>query len=268
VTTAGHLETWAVGQEKLAERLRVLGSRHTRLIIHRNTTVMLSLNRQGVLRLHEGYAFAPDRVLKAIVRFLNPRVPRPLRRLAEREFLAFPVQAHAPSPPGRPYRERAHPGDLRLLHRLETLHRERNARLFGGALDCIPIRLSNRMRTRLGELAVDMKSGRPLEIAMSRRHLTRHPWNEVEHTMLHEMVHQWQAQNWLPVDHGATFKRKARQVGVLPAAKRAVAKSRPVAQERSGMLVATGGSSGHESHLQAGIQLEVLKADCFAQDGC
>jgi hypothetical protein len=78
------------------------------------------------------------------------------------------------------------------------------------------------MRTRLGELAVELRSGRPLEIAISRRHLARHDWAEVEHTLLHEMVHQWQAESGLRVDHGPTFRRKAREVGVLPAARREV----------------------------------------------
>jgi hypothetical protein len=32
--------------------------------------------------------------------------------------------------------------------------------------------------------------------------------------MLHEMVHQWQAEMGLRVDHGPTFRRKAREVGV------------------------------------------------------
>jgi hypothetical protein len=32
--------------------------------------------------------------------------------------------------------------------------------------------------------------------------------------LLHEMVHQWQAENGLPVDHGAVFRRKAQEVGV------------------------------------------------------
>jgi hypothetical protein len=44
----------------------------------------------------------------------------------------------------------------------------------------------------------------------------------VEHTLLHEMVHQWQAETGVPVDHGPTFRRKARQVGVLPGAKRSL----------------------------------------------
>ena len=78
------------------------------------------------------------------------------------------------------------------------------------------------MRTRLGELAVDIHSGKPLEITISRRHLARHAWREVEHTMLHEMVHQWQAETGLRVDHGRTFRQKAREVGVIAAAKRRI----------------------------------------------
>jgi SprT-like family len=222
---AGQRGSGAAGQlfllgDQLPVRLSELGLRGVdRIITQSNRAVMLSLQRR-VLRIHRGYAFAPDEVLKAIVRFLNPRVPRVLRRLAEREFLAFPVHEYAPSKPRTERREPARPGDLALLHRLETLHRELNLRYFGGALGNVPIRLSGRMRTRLGELAVDLKSGRPTEIGLSRRHLTRHPWAEVEETMLHEMVHQWQAESGLRVDHGPTFRKKAREVGVLPAAKR------------------------------------------------
>ncbi len=220
---AGQIGTGAAGQSDLLDsRLVLLGSRHTGFATHTNRSVMLSLSPTGVLRLHLGYVHAPDRVLRAIVRFLNPRVPRILRRLAEREFLAFPVHEYVPSRPRSERRERARPGDVALLHRLETLHQQLNTQHFCGTLGQIPIRLSGRMRTRLGELAVDIKTGRPIEIALSRRHLNRHPWPEVEHTMLHEMVHQWQAENGFPVDHGRTFRRRAREVGVLPGAKRSV----------------------------------------------
>jgi hypothetical protein len=78
------------------------------------------------------------------------------------------------------------------------------------------------MRRRLGELSVDIRTGRPVELSVSRRHIARHSWAEVEHTLLHEMVHQWQAETELKVDHGPTFRRKAREVGVLPAAKRPI----------------------------------------------
>ena len=206
----------------LPDRLQALGLINIeRIFTHTNRTVMLSLNRR-ILRIHRGYGFAPDSVLTAIVRFLNPRIPRTIRRAAEREFLQFPVTAYAPTPERPARRERPRPGDLVLLHRLETLHQELNIRHFGGALGDIPIRLSGRMKRRLGELAINSKFNIPNEIGISRRHVTRDPWSEVEHTMLHEMVHQWQAETGLPVDHGPLFRTKAREVGVLPAAKRSL----------------------------------------------
>jgi hypothetical protein len=199
-----------------------LGLRDVECVVtHTNHTVMLSLSGR-VLRIHRGYAFAPDSVLKAVVRFLNPRVPRVLRRHAEREFLDFPVHAYAPGPVRPPRRDRPRPGDLRQIHRLEELHRQLNDGHFGGKLPDIPIRLSSRMKRRLGELTVDSRTGKAAEIALSRRHIARHPWTEVEHTMLHEMVHQWQAETGYPVDHGPRFRSKAREVGVLPQAKRRV----------------------------------------------
>jgi hypothetical protein len=206
----------------LESRLLTLGLRDIeRLVTHTNRTVMLSLNRR-VLRIHRGYAHAPDRVLKAVVRFLNPRIPRALRRVAEREFLQFPVEEHAPHPTGQGRRERARPGDVLLLHRLEAVHHRLNQEHFAGTLGEIPIRLSGRMRRRLGELSVDIQTGRPMELSLSRQHVARHAWAEVEHTLLHEMVHQWQAETGLRIDHGRTFRQKAREVGVLPAAKRRV----------------------------------------------
>jgi hypothetical protein len=221
---------WAGGQcflfeDCLPARLEALGLKAVeRILTHTNQTVMLSLSRR-ILRIHRGYGFAPDSVLKAVVRFLNPRVPRALRRAAEREFLEFPVQLYAPAPERPPRRGRAHPGDVVLLHRLETLHRQLNQQHFGGTLGEIPIRLSSRMRSRLGELAVDLGSSRPTEIGISRRHIARDPWSEVEHTMLHEMVHQWQAETGLRVNHGPTFRAKAHEVGVLAAARRSVGRN-------------------------------------------
>jgi hypothetical protein len=247
---AGQRVSGAGGQPLLFEdglpaRLQALGLQEVvGVVTHTNRTVMLSLTPRRILRIHRGYAFAPDRVLKAIVRFLNPRVPRVLRRAAEREFLTFPVEAHAPSPPRSERHERARPGDLLLLHQLESSHRRLNAEHFGGALGEIPIRLSGRMRTRLGELAADLRTGRATQITMSRRHLARHSWAEVEHTLLHEMVHQWQAETGLRIDHGPTFRRKAREVGVLPSARRSLPKAAGscpglTGQGLGGMLVAT-----------------------------
>jgi hypothetical protein len=37
------------------------------------------------------------------------------------------------------------------------------------------------------------------------------------------MVHQWQDEQCMPIDHGAAFRRKAREVGISPRARRTVA---------------------------------------------
>ncbi len=210
------------GPASLADRLRALGLPPVeRIETHRNATVMLSWVPGRILRVHEGYAHAPDRVLAAIVRFLTPGIRRAARLEARREFLSFPADRYAPSP--RPASRRAEPerpGDRILLERLRRLHAMLNQRHFGGALSAIPIRLSGRMRTRLGEVRLDRATGRATWIALSRRHLRRDPWSEVAETLLHEMVHQWQAETGRPVDHGTEFRRKAREVGIAPRAVR------------------------------------------------
>ena len=87
------------------------------------------------------------------------------------------------------------------------------------------------MRSRLGELSLDARNGRTIEIAMSRAHL-RHGWVEVERTVLHEMVHQWQAENDLRPDHGRVFRRKARELGIEASARRAIDTARRGATTR------------------------------------
>jgi hypothetical protein len=207
----------------LLERLRSLGlAGVNRLTTHANRTVMLTLQR-GHLRIHRGYGMAPDRVLKAIVRFLKPRLPRAMRKAVEHEFLSFPVHLYAPPAP-RKEPERPRPGDLRLLHQLVLTHERFNRQCFGGAKMDIQVGSSGRMRTRLGELSVNKSTGEAIEIAISRSHLRRHGWAEVEQTVLHEMVHQWQVENRLPLDHGPMFRKKAREVGIEPRARRSVAR--------------------------------------------
>lgn len=223
-SSEGAISLRAPAEEILVRRLKLLGWRYPdRIKVHANRRVMVSLTGRGVLRLHRGYAYAPDRVLRAILKFLSARLPREVRRVAEREFLAFPVEQYVPPAPGSARgRERPRPGDVMLLYRLSRLHQELNDRHFGGRLGMIPLRLSSRMRTRLGELSVDLRTMQPLEIAISRLHIEQHPWEEVAHTMLHEMVHQWQAETGGPVDHGPTFRAKAIEVGVIPKARRRV----------------------------------------------
>jgi len=79
------------------------------------------------------------------------------------------------------------------------------------------------MRSRLGHYcAANATEGG--EIAISWRHLRRHGWDEAVHTLLHEMVHQWQDETGHPLDHGRLFRAKAREVGIQAAAKREVAR--------------------------------------------
>jgi hypothetical protein len=206
----------------LQRRLEALGlSGAQRVVLHANRTVMVSQAGPGTIRLHRGYTYASDKVLRAIVTFLTPGVPRPLVRRARRELLAFPVEEFVPAagPAGSPERPRV--GDDQILRALRESHRTLNQTHFGDRLAEIPFRLSGRMRSRLGELLLDERR-RAREIAISRRHIRRDGWWEVEQTLLHEMVHQWQAEEGLGVDHGASFRAKAREVGAEPKAKRNV----------------------------------------------
>jgi hypothetical protein len=102
------------------------------------------------------------------------------------------------------------------------LHQIYNDERFNGQLRRIPIRVSRRMRSRLGHYSPAADGCEP-EIVLSRRHIRRDGWEEALHTLLHEMVHQWQDEQGLVVDHGANFKAKARAVGITPLACRAVA---------------------------------------------
>ncbi len=207
--------------ESLIARLRALGLPPFPAVeTHRNRHVMVSYVPGRQFRLHEGYSHAPDVVLEAIVRFVTPGVRRATRLAAKRTFLAFPADDHAPAPvrPRRPPRLRA--GDRHLLGELQAQYDAFNREHFGGALGAIPILVSGRMRTRLGELRMDRKTGRPIHIALSRRHLRSDGWAAARETLLHEMVHQWQAETGRPVDHGVEFRRKAREVGITPRAVR------------------------------------------------
>ena len=207
-------------EDLLAVRLRSLGLAPGRKVItHTNGTVMLSITPTGPLRLHRGYYHAPDRVLRAIIRYLNSRLPKDRRRLAEREFLSFPVQLYAPRRAREPRRESSRPGDDAVLGRLGEIHRRLNDTWFEGSLQPLAFRLSGRMRTRLGEVCL-IRNGAILDIAISRRHIRSDGWAEVEQTVLHEMVHQWQAETGQPVDHGRVFRRKALEVGIEPSARR------------------------------------------------
>jgi hypothetical protein len=212
---------WEADRALLTSRLRTLGlPREIQIRLHANRAVMVSLTPRGTLRIHRGYAYASDRTLAAVVKFLWPGAGRTARADARRIVLAHDVERYVTSRRSRPRRKS--PGDRPLVAALERWCADLNRQHFDSALPAIPIRLSSRMTTRLGELSVDTATGRAEEIAISRRHVQEDPPEDVRDTLLHEMVHQWQAEQGHRPDHGRLFREKARALGIVPAARKVV----------------------------------------------
>ncbi|HEU4723517.1 MAG TPA: SprT-like domain-containing protein [Gemmatimonadaceae bacterium] len=210
--------------------LRELGlARITRCRLTHNRNVMVSFGA-GELRVHQGYLGAPLPVLRAIVTFVEGRT-RAERRAAQRTIVAYPIRS--PRPIAR--RDRTHSDDAEIAVKLGAWHERYNSRYFHGRLKHVPIRVSRRMKSRLGHYTASTPGGEPAEIAISRAHLRKHGWDETLHTLLHEMVHQWQDETGRTIDHGATFRAKAREVGIAPYARRVLA-TRPGRAEGSQTL--------------------------------
>ena len=214
--------------DDLLARLRTLGlHRIERCRLTHNRNVMVSFGA-GELRVHEGYLGAPEDVLRAIVVFVEGRT-RVERRTAQRTIVAHPVRS--PAPPRR--RERTHDDDQVMAEELSQWHARYNVEHFQGSLTPITIRVSRRMRSRLGHYTA-AANGEPAEIALSWRHVRRHGWDEARHTLLHEMVHQWQDESGRTIDHGATFRAKARELGIAPHARRSLSPPpRPLASSHA-----------------------------------
>jgi hypothetical protein len=207
--------------EELRARLQRLGlGARYRVRLTTNRTVVVSYS-EGELRIHNSFLGASEEVWQAIIVFVHGRT-RVVRQEARKTILEFPV----PRPAGVPHRrrapERTHPADVPIIRELSRWHEEYNEERFGGALREVPIRISRRMKSRLGHYSPATEGYAP-EIVLSRRHIRRDGWEEALHTLLHEMVHQWQDEHGFAVDHGARFRAKARAVGITPLACRAVA---------------------------------------------
>ena len=208
--------TTATPSAALLERLRALGLRRIeRCTLTRNRSTMVSFQGPS-LRLHRAFVDASPEILQAVVRFVNGRgaVRREARRvLRTLEIPRPPVEAMRPR-----RRPAPHPEDAALIARLEAAHADLNRERFEGALGPVAIRISRRMRSRLGHYSPG--GMREPEIAIARRHIRRDGWASVLETLVHEMVHQWQHETKRPVAHDPDFRRKCRQVGIPPHAKR------------------------------------------------
>lgn len=93
---------------------------------------------------------------------------------------------------------------------LATLH-------FDGDLPVVPIELSYRMRKQLAR--VETLGGRPSRLVMSAYHIQTHGWKAARETMLHELVHIWQATAGKPMHHDRRFREQAMRLGIEPGAK-------------------------------------------------
>ena len=207
--------------DALFVRLRTLGlSRIERCCLTRNRHVMVSFSG-GALRVHEGYLGAPPEVLRAIVVFVEGRT-RAERRAAQRLIVSHPVV----TTPATTRRPRTRPEDRAMVAELARCHARYNAEHFHGRLRSVSLRVSRRMRSRLGHYTC-AAHGEPAEIALSWRHIRRDGWEEARHTLLHEMVHQWQDESGHTIDHGPKFRAKAREVGVAPCARRTLSRGAP-----------------------------------------
>jgi hypothetical protein len=204
---------------QLLARLRGLGlTRIERCRLTCNRHVMVSFSG-GALRVHEGYLSAPPDILRAIVVFVEGRT-RAERRAAQRLIIAHPIATSAPGM----RRPRTRPEDRSLVAELGQWHARYNAKHFHGRLKAVSLRVSRRMKSRLGHYTC-AAHGEAAEIAISWRHIRRDGWEEALHTLLHEMVHQWQDETGHTIDHGPQFRAKAREVGVAPCARRTLSRS-------------------------------------------
>ncbi|MDT8341251.1 MAG: SprT family zinc-dependent metalloprotease [Longimicrobiales bacterium] len=194
-----------------------------------NRTTIWSLTQGGrALNLHAAFAGAPLRILRAFAVIVNearrpsPAYHRAARRVAEwpplhSEIRRLRVQARRIRAPGR--RELgvgpccATPAQRAYLRRLyEYLNRTR----FSGRLPAsIPLRLSNRMQTRLGHMVPGLRDGRRVvvEIALNVDLLLPGNGRARLDTLLHEMAH---AADYLlsgQTGHGESWRRWAERAG-------------------------------------------------------
>jgi hypothetical protein len=214
VTAAVQLGLDLPAADELPARLYALGlDRGIRVSLTDNSTTMVSFG-DGWLRVHRGYSAAGDEVVGAIVRFARAK-RRDSRSEAKRVLLSY--AAVLPGRQARMRRETTHPADEPYAARLTEAHAELNSQFFGGALKPMTIAVSRRMKRKLGHYAL-ATSARPAVIAIGRRHIRRDAWEDVIHTLLHEMVHQWQQESGLSVAHDRAFRTRARQVGIDPRA--------------------------------------------------
>ncbi|UCC27056.1 MAG: SprT-like domain-containing protein [Gemmatimonadales bacterium] len=220
---------------EILEFLRSSGARRVqRVCLKANKSTIWSLTQQGtVLNLHVAFAGAPRRLLRYFVVIANqahrpdaeyhramarvaawPPLDREIRRIRqEARRLARPARRDLGVGPCC-----ATPAQRVYLRKLfDYLNRTR----FGSRLPrTIPLRLSNRMRTSLGQMVPGLREGRPVVVELALNVDLMLPGNGPARldTLLHEMAH---AADYLfhgQTGHGHSWKGWARRAGCVPEA--------------------------------------------------
>lgn len=231
--------------EVLLELRRRGASGLVQVRFRRNRTVLWSLTDRGrVLNLHAAYAAAPPEILDAFALLVRdgarrtaaagraarrvrewPPVAEAMERLRGVQAAAALSAAQSVAPHSHRWGEATGlrcAGDAEERQRVRELYAGFNRSRFGGVLPPgIPLRLSGRMRRRLGHMRPGTAPGGArvvVEIALSRLLLLPANALLLDDVLLHEMAH---AADWL-VDgragHGPTWKAWARRVGCHPRA--------------------------------------------------
>jgi len=101
------------------------------------------------------------------------------------------------------------------LATISRWHITYNVKYFGGSLCTPKFEISHSTRS-LGRFKCNYRVGLWAKIAYNETIIISNYYNrserEFQETMLHEMIHQWQAETYGVADHGATFKRKAAEI--------------------------------------------------------
>lgn len=215
---------------QILELIRATGApRLRKVVLKENRTTIWSLTQGGrVLNLHSAYRLAPPSILRAfgdIVRASSRRsdaYAAARRRVSEWPGLApeldrirrRSVRASAPPRRGPGVGPCCATPAQRVY--LRRVYRYLNTTRFGGRLPLtVPIRLSNRFSSRLGQMVPGVVDGRRvvLEIALNVDLMLEGNGRERLDTLLHEMAH---AANYLvdgEVGHGARWRHWARHAG-------------------------------------------------------
>lgn len=191
---------------------------------------MWSLTRDAtVLNVHEAYSRAPDYVLDAFARIAVAVRRSTGYRAATRTVRDWPgveeglreaYETHRRTS-GRTRARVPCVGSEAERERLRALYVYFNTHRFDGQLPSdLPLRLSDRMKSRLGHVAPREKDGvrRIDELAINRRLLR--VGNEVvlHETLLHEMAHVAAYLIDGEAGHGPNWRRWAQRVGCAPTA--------------------------------------------------